>query len=271
MKVIIKPLNIKRWHGKEGKESFTRPKIIQALVDPDTMTYSTGLSEKEEKELGEKLKVDLTKQFSLETPHPFWDSKQGEVALENRTMIFDTDNPLQYVKVKICKNSKYVANSMKDWEEGLFPEATHVIFDEAEEVEQKASKVAIKNKAVIETAKLSKGKKIELIMILSSAGGDYLRVKNLKGKSDNFVEVELDKLVEEKPQEVLRILSMDKEEVSTNALVLEALQKHVFEKVGHKIMYHDSVLGQDIYDVVEYLNAPENQEFKVRILAQVNE
>ena len=64
---------------------------------------------------------------------------------------------------------------------------------------------------------------------------------------------------------------MDKDELATHALVLEALQRHIFEKVGHKIMYHDSNLGEDIYDVVKYINSPENQEFKVRILAQINE
>ena len=36
-------------------------------------------------------------------------------------------------------------------------------------------------------------------------------------------------------------------------------------------MYHESVIGQDIYDVIKYMNAPENQEFKLRILAQVND
>ena len=137
-------------------------------------------------------------------------------------------------------------------------------------MEEKASKIEIKKKAVIDTAKLSKGKKVELIMVLSADGSDYLRAKNLKGKSDNFVEVELDKLIETKAADVLRYLRMDKEELSTNALILEALQKNVLEKVGHKIMYHESVLGQDIYDVIKYMNAPENQEFKLRILAQVN-
>lgn len=270
MKVQIKPLKIDRWHGKSGSESFTRPKIIQALVDPDSMTYATGLTEDEEKKLGETLKVDLTKQFHIDISHPFWDSKMGEVPLENRTMIFDTNNPMELIKIRICKNSKYVANSMKDYDEGLFPEATHVIFDESEEVEEKASKVDTKNKAVIETSKLSKGKKIELIMVLSADGSDYLRAKNLKGKSDNFITVEMDKLIESKPAEILRHLNMDKEELSTNAMVLEALQKNVLEKVGHKIMYHESVLGQDMYDVIKYMNAPENQEFKLRILAQIN-
>lgn len=270
MKVQIRPIPVRRWHGKTGNESFTRPKVIQALVDPDSMTYATGLTEEEEKTLGERLKVDLSKQFLIDKPHPFWDSKMGEVSLDNRTMIFDTDNPIELIRIKICKNSKYVANSMKEYEEGLFPEATHVIFDESEEIEEKASRIEIKKKAVMETAKLSKGKKVELIMVLSADGSDYLRAKNLKGKSDNFIEVELDKVIENKSADVLRYLKMDKDELATNALILEALQKNVLEKVGHKIMYHESILGQDIYDVIKYMNAPENQEFKLRILSQVN-
>lgn len=270
MKVQIRPIYRDKWHEKKGNESFARPKIIQALVDPNEMVYATGLTKEEEIEYSEKLKVDLSKQFNLEQPHPFWDSKMGEVKLENRTMIFDLDNPLEFIKVKICKASRFVANSLKEYEEGLYPEATHVIFDESEEVEEQASKVEIKKRAVIETAKLSKTRKIQMIMVLS-ADGDYLKAKNLKGKSDNFIEVELDKLIETKAKDVLRYLDMNKEDLATQALVLEALQKNVFDKVGHKIMYHDSVIGEDLYDVVKYMNAPENQDFKIRVLSQVNE
>ena len=270
MKVKIKPIPREKWHNKKGTESFSRPKIVRALVDPNDMAYATGLTEKEEAEYSKKLKVDLSRQFNLEQAHPFWDTKMGEVKLENRTMIFDTENALDFIKIKICKASRYVANSLKEYDEGKYPEASHVIYDESEEVEEKASKIEIKKKAIIKSSKASKSKKIEMIMILS-AGGNYLRAKNLKGKSDNFIEVELDKLIEADASEVLRYLDMDKEDLSGQALVLEALQRHVFDKVGHKIMYHDSVLGEDIYDVVKYLNAPENQDFKIRILSQINE
>lgn len=284
-KVQVRPLPAKRWHGKTDNESFTKAKVIAALVDPNSMTYATGLdySNKtyddpdnannkltEAQYYGKLLKADLSNQFNLEEPHPFWDSKMAKVRLENRTQIFDTkNNPLDFVKVKIMKDSKYVANSMKEYEEGMFPDATHVIFDESEEIEVKASKVAIRNQAVIKSSKLSKGQKIELILVLSG-GEDYLKAKNLKGKSDDFVEVELARLTEEKPAEVLRFLNMDKTATANTALVLEALQKHVLTKEGHKIKYHDSVLGQDIQDVVLYLNVPENQEFKLRLIEQVN-
>lgn len=268
--IQVKPIEIKKWHDKKGQESFTRPKIVQALVDPNTVTYQTGLTKEEEVKYGELLKVDLSNTFNMETPHPFWDSKMGEIKLENRTQFFNIENPLDFVKVKVLKASKYVANSLKDYENGLYPEATHVIFDESEEVESKASHVELKNKAIIESSKLSKGRKIQLIMILS-ANNDHIKMKNLKGKSDNFITIEMDKIIEKRPEEVITFIEMDKEYVSLYALVLEALQKNVLRKEGHKIMYMESILGQDIQSVIKYLSEVENNEFKIKLTALVNE
>jgi hypothetical protein len=269
MIIQVKPIEIKKWHGKTGKESFTRTKIIQALVDPNSMTYCTGLTLEEEKKYSELLKVDLSKQFNIDSPHPFWDSKTAEIRLENRTQILDTNNPLDYIKWKVLKESKYVANSMKEYEEGLYPEATHVIFDESEEIDVKASHVVTRNQAIIETAKLSKDKKIQLIMILS-ADKDYLKMKNLKGKSDNFVEVELGKLIDKNPSDVLFYLKMDKEYLANYALALEALQKNILTKEGHKIKYYDSIIAQDLEGIIEYLSKVENNEFKLRLMSAIN-
>lgn len=263
MKIEVRPIETKKWHGKTGKESFTRSKKIQALVDPSTNEYATGLTKEDIEKLRDMgITYDLSPNFNQGEPHPFWDSPMATIELKNATMFFDTKKPLDYIKMKILKASKYVANSMKEYEEGLFPEATHVIFDESEEVEIKATKVAIKKKAIIEAAKLSKDRKIALIMILAG--------KNLKGKSDDFVEVELDKIIERKPKDVLRYIEMDPEKVSLHALVLEALQKSVLRKQGHKILYYDSVIGGDVYDVVSYLQDEENQDLKLRIMSAVN-
>lgn len=264
MLVEVRPIETKRWHGKKGAESFTRPKKIQALVNSETMQYATGLTEKDIKELKDKgVQYDLSSHFDSRKPHPFWDSNMAQIKLENNTMFFNTDNTLEYIKVKIMKASKYVANSMREFDEGLYPEATHVIFDETEEAEIKASKVALKNKAIIECSKLSKDKKVQLIMILKG--------KNLKGQSDDFVTVAIDDLVKEDPQEVLRHINMDSTQVATHSLVLEALQKNVLRKEGHKIFYFDSLLGNDMYDVIDYLLDEENQSLKLRIMEAVNE
>lgn len=284
MRIQVKPLEIDKWHGKKGQESFTRAKTIQALVDPYTYTYATGLNNEdrtfkdpdniknlitEEQLYSKLLKVDLSKQFDIDNPHPFWDSKMGEIKLENRTMFFNTDNPVDYIKVKVMKESKYIANSLQDYETGLFPEATHVIFDEAEEVQVKATTVETKNRVIIESSKLTLGQKIDLITILS-AGSDYLRTKALRGKSDAFVSVELDKYIQKNPKEVLRVMSLSKEDLGTQALVLEALQRHVLVKEGLRIKYFEEHLGNDINEVVDRLNMPDYNDIKIRIMQQLN-
>ena len=69
--VKIKPIEREKWHGKKGNESFTRPTTIRALVNVDSMTYATGLTEEEAKEYGEKLKIDLSK-WKDRTSYIWW-------------------------------------------------------------------------------------------------------------------------------------------------------------------------------------------------------
>ena len=275
MLVEIKPIELKRWHGKIGKDSFTRAKKIQALIDPETMQYKTGLdnmnktythpkTEEQVTELeyyGAIIGKDLSP-LANDKPHEFWDSNLAVVKLENNTIFLNTDNPLDYIKWKICKASKFVANSMKEYDEGMFPEATHVIFDEAEEIEAKATKVELRKKATIECSKLSLSKKIQIVMIL----GD----KNLKNQSSDFVEVEIDNLIQKRAGDVLEIINRDDEDTALHAMILEALQKSVLRKTGHKIVYFDSVLGGEVVDVVDYLKKPENQDLKLRLMSQLN-
>ena len=260
--VEVKPIEVQKWHKKTGAESFTRPKKIQALVDSTTMKYATGLSKEDIKKLAAQVKYDLSDHFDDQKPHPFWDSNIAIIKLENNTMFFNLDLPLEYIKVKVMKASKFVANSMKEYEEGLWPEATHVLHDEAEIAEMSASKVEIKNEAIIEASKLSPERKIELVLIL---GG-----KNLKNQSANFITVELDKVINANPEEFLRAVKLDKKQVANQALVLEALQKGVLRREGQRIFHMDAPLGIDEIEVAEYLSKDDNQDIKLMILQKLN-
>ena len=263
MIVEVRPIERERWHQKRGKENFSRPRVIRALVDSSTSLYSTGLSESDIAMLREKgVTYDLTPFFNQNAPHPFWDSEIATVKLPNYPVLFNTDNPLEFIRLKILKASPFVANSIRELDEGLFPSALFVIIDESEEVEAKASKIALKNKAFMEVAKLSKERKIQLILIL--------RGKNLKGKSDDFVDVEMDNLLEKETQSLLSLLEKDKEDVALRALIVEALQKNVLQKKGAKYYYFDAMLGSDIEDVIKYFKDVENQELKLRIMSQLN-
>jgi hypothetical protein len=226
------------------------------------MKYATGLSKEDIKKLSAQVKYDLSDHFDDQAPHPFWDSNIAIIKLENNTMFFNLDLPLEYIKVKVMKASKFVANSMKEYEEGLWPEATHVLHDEAEIAEMSASKVEIKNQAIIEASKLTPERKVELVLVL---GG-----KNLKNQSANFVTVELDKVINKDPDLFLRTVKLDKGQVANQALVLEALQKGILRREGQRIFHMDAPLGIDEIEVAEYLSKDENQDIRLIVLQKLN-
>lgn len=277
MIIEIRPIEKEKWHGKKGAESFQRPITIRALYDPATMGYATGLSYKgvynipentekltEAEYYSKLLKYDLSNVYDPDKAHPFWDGPLGSVKLENKTMLLDLSKPLNYVRYKILLSSKYVANSLQDVEKGLFPSATHYIFNEREDIEKKAIKTNMIKQAIIKSSSLTRTRKIEIINVLENA--------NLKEQSDDFIEVNLARLIETKTKEVLRLMDLDKEDLALHSTILEALQKSVLRKEKGKdtILYFGEPIGTDIYDTIQFLKRDENQDVKLRILESIN-
>jgi hypothetical protein len=260
--VEIRPLDIPKWHGKKGEESFTQPHTIECLYDPMTGGYATGLTEGEEKKYAKKLGVDLSSVFNQDEPHPFWNSKMGRVALENATMIFDDTRSLDFVKVKMLKASKYVANSIKEWEEGMFPEATHVIFDESEEENIKATKALKKQKAMKLSLDLSADDKANIVQILTG--------KTVRGRSSNYLVGEIDDLMEDRLDDFIREASKDKKDLHIRGSVLEAIHRNILTKEGSSILYLSDKIGFDFESAVEWFKDPQNQNLKSSILEKLN-
>lgn len=261
MKIEVRPLPIPRWHGKKGKEAFSQPHVIEALYDSKVGGYATGLTEEEAQEYGKKLDQDLSNVYNQNQPHPFWGSKMGRVKLENRTMIFDDTKTLDYIRIRMMKASKFVANSMKDWEDGLYPDATHVIYDEEERLSIKATKVQKKKKAFKLAMELSKDEKINIIQILSD--------KSLRGRSDDFIEVEIDELLETRVDDFMRYAQLDKKELYVRAAILEALHRNILTKEGSSIFYMSDKIGYDFESTVDYFKDPQNQNMKIAILEKL--
>ena len=80
--VEIRPLDIPKWHGKKGEESFTQAHTIECLYDPMTGGYATGLTEGEEEKYAKKLGVNLSSVCKQEEPHLFRNRKMGQVQQE---------------------------------------------------------------------------------------------------------------------------------------------------------------------------------------------
>ena len=275
MTIEVRPIYKKRWHGKEGEDSIQRPIKLEADVDRTSMKYNTGLSyvgrydHKDNKEglteaefYGKLLKQDLHDVFDRETPHPFWNSPMGTVKLDNKPIFLHTDRPLDYVRWKMLKASKYVANSKKDYDEGLYPEATHIIYDEREGMEEKATRAELKYKLGAKLLEMSPEAKMQLATALTG--------RTCRKQSSNYITSILDDQLEKNTNELARFINMDKKDFSTYTLVMEALHMNILRKVKYQIFFQDSVIGNDVMDVVEYLKKDENQELKVRIMASIN-
>lgn len=262
MLVEVRPLPEKKWHGKKNNESFAMPKTVEALYDETTGKYATGLTPEEAAHYGKLLGVDLSDTFHPTVPSAVWASKAFWVPLKNQTMIFDTDKPIEAVKVKLMKASKLVANSQREYDANKYPDATHVIFDEQEEVSTKASKVELKRKAYEWLGKMSGEDKVNIIQILSN--------KSLKGRSDDFINVEVDDIIANRPVEFLKFVGMGRVEVAVRSAVLELLMKNILTKENQSIYYMGEMIGVEYEDAVAWFKDPNNSKMKVRILEQLN-
>jgi hypothetical protein len=268
IKVEVRPLDRKSWHGKKGKESFAQPKAVEALYEHTTGKYATGLTEDEAIKYGKLIGADLSDTFNPSEPHPYYSTKPGTVMLQNHTMIFDISKPAEYVKVKLMKANKLVANSMKEYEEGKWPDATHVIFDEEEEVSSKANKVQLRRKASAMLLEMSDDSKANIIQILSK--------KSVKGRSGNFIDVEIDAIIQNNEPnqpgilEFTELVSMGREEVAVRASVLNLLQRDILTKEAGSIYYMGELIGIDYEAAVEWFKSPSNAKLKVAILERGN-
>lgn len=262
--VEVRPLEKENWHNKKGKDSFKRPITIEALVGVDTGQFTTGLSDNDRERLEKATGQNLSPDYIVGKPHEFWNSPAGVIKLEYKTNIFDTKKPFDEIKVKVLKASDLVANSMKEYEEGKFPGAIFVIFDEAEEVEMKAEKAAVKRQVVIESSKLTKTRKAEIVQILSGV--------SVRNQTENYIDWKLDEEVKDKGAEkVLILIQRDKARTSLHAIILEALQKNVLRKEGSGIYYMDDQIGFDLEAAIDYLEDKKNQALKAQILEKINE
>lgn len=261
MLVKIKPIEVEKWHGKSGKESFGQPLKLKALYNKKTGRYSTGLKEEDRIRLEKLTNFDLSDNFNPQQPHPFWDTEAATVTLPNHTIILNTSIPLDEIKYFITKASDFVANTESEYAEGKYPSATHVIFDEEEEVKIKATKAAIRTEAYKKALKMSVEQKRQIILILNG--------KNVRNQSNDFIEVEMDDILTKQPEMFLEYVDRDKAYLSTKAMVLEGIYKSVLSKRGDSIYYMDELLGATIDDAVNYLNDPKNQSFKLIILEKL--
>ena len=264
-KIEIRPLPLEKWHGRKGKDDIAQPITLECLMD-NTGRYCTGLTDDEATKYGELLGVSLSPQYKPDEPHPFYSTRQAQVILPANTVILDDINPLDFVKYKFIQQSRFVAKNMKEWQEGNYPEATHVIYSEEEDLDVKASKVQIKRKAFSLVNDMSNKQKERIIAILSDKLKNF---RSVKGKDINFLDVEIDKLIDDNAKLFVETVEENKDILIAKALILEAINEGILSKEGSGIYFMSDLIGHGLDEAVDYINNPMNQSLRVRVLEKV--
>jgi hypothetical protein len=275
MIVRIEPIPLIKWHRKKGEEDPLCKKRLYALVNYHTNEYDTGLSysgvydhpdnkEKltEAEYYGKILKQDLSNTFKQNEPHPFWDSLAGMVTLDNKPFFLDTSIPVQHIKYKICLASRLVANSMEDFEKGLYPNATHVIVNKEHETETKIKTIEKRNKAILGLSECNLDKKRQVLTFINKIPNNNL--------SDNEIMVKLDEIIQRNPEKITEALSIPKEDMTLYTLVYTSINYGVLKNNKTKgVMYEYSTIAMDIRGMIEYLKDDLNQEFRLHLMDRI--
>jgi hypothetical protein len=249
--VYVKPIVRQKWHGlndlNRAKFQDTSD-VLMALYDSKIGKIATGLDSEDESRLGGALGVDL------QSTSEYWN--EFRVKLKDQTMIYDLAIPLQEVQIKLLKASRFVANSQREFDQGKWPSAKYIIFDEIQELEKKANEVELKTKAIEVFNSLSVEKKIDLLKIYGKYTSDSSR---------DFVYTKLYEIVEETPSDFLRTASAKPEQIKIKALVFDLERTGVFRRKGTAYLYNDQQVGFDYDNTVDNLLDPMKQELLVKL------
>lgn len=258
--VIVKPIEKNRWHN--NPKIIDRPVVLHAAISLSTGKYATGLTEEDRERLEKLTGYNLSPEYINGVAHEFWDNSIGKIKLSDGANVFDTNKPLDYIKLQILKANDLVANSQKEFDEGLFPYAKFIIYDEEQEQEIKAAKVALKNRVILEVEKLSNDRKIEIIQIILNISA--------KGQSSNFISLKMEECIEKAgAEQILSLINENKARVTTKAFILEALNKNILRKEGTSVYYLSDQIGFDIDSTIDYFLDKNNQSLKAQIINQL--
>lgn len=259
--VEIKPITKSKWYGNDDDNNYSRPKVIGVLVDPITKKYATGLSEEDRKHFEKELGVNLSDNFDPEQVHSYFQSKAARIKLMNHTTVLDPNITAQALQLKFLKASKHVANSMKEYQEGKWPHASHYLYDVNEEVEEKASKLQITNEARKIVLSMSLESQINMVLLMTN--------ENTANQSPNYVAVKLDDAIAAEPAKFHSFIAMGKDEVVLRSTVLKLIDKNILTRKGQAIYYIGNLLANTYEDAILYFKEDQNQQQRVAIFEQL--
>lgn len=245
MKVVVKTLNRNMWAGVsqyKNCSTWLAPYLTR------TGRRYTGLTEEDEKRLGEKLRMDLS------VNSPFW--IPFHIKLGAKDLILDLDDPYDELRYLFLRSHKRVANGLADRK----ATANYVIINEESEAKETNVRNKIRRQALREFDKLTTSEMRRCLRILGNKADDI---------SSEIVEQKLSEIVENNPTVFLEKW-VNNTMKDTEYLVQEAVAKNVLRRNKNVYKYGTDIIGHTLEETVVYLDKPENQDLKFAITKEIS-
>lgn len=267
LKIEIRPIpnrnNIKEF--SENLEYFSQSNIIAAFVDPVTYKYKTGLSKEDVEYLKENnFPYNIQDNYNKNVAHEFWESSMAKVELKNSpSFLFPGKSLLDFVKYKYLLVNSYIYKSEEEMRSGSKPEATHFIYNESEDIDQKALELELKDRLITKISALTLERKKDMILIILD--------EVVENKKETYIRLKFETIMNDKEylSQLNLLLEKDIDAVSLSADIKTAIQKNVLRKTKQGVFFFETNIGFEEDDVAEFLTKPENQEIFLNIKSKI--
>lgn len=244
MKIILRPLVKDAWSGIVKYRNCHED--ISSYFTRSGRLY-TGLTESDEKRLGEKLGYDLRPSSD------FW--KTFFIRTSGKDMFLNIEDPIDELRYLFLKSHKRVKNSMFEHK----ATANFVLINEEEEARKSNVYNKAKRTAMREFDKMSANEVRKALRLYGR------RSENL---SPEVAENKLFELIDGDPQGFInRWVNNDSRE--TQYIIERAISENIIRRNKRQYAYGTEVIGYGMEDAVAYLDDPKNQELKITIMSEL--
>lgn len=257
-KVTVRPIKSNGWLPKDHDGFMRYSRCFERLTvqtDRTTALLNTGLKEEDERRIEKAM--NLTAGTLSKYNRDYWSKFYMDIPKEGK--VLDLNLPSHELIYLVLKAHQRVANS--EMERFDTPFAEYVMSNSEEEAVVRNKKGKVKREAYNKFNSLSIDQMFNVLKVHGK--------KVDSSASSDFIESEIDKLVEKNPQAFLDIVS-DKDFV-IKVFIEDCVRARALTKSGSKYMLTGGdIIGYSLSETIDYLNDPVNQEVYINLKGRLD-
>jgi len=245
MRVILRPINRHTW------SNVVKYKNCYDYLEPyytRSGNIYTGMGKEDAERLGAILGKNLLQGSD------FW--KNFFVRIGADDVFLETEDPLDEIKYIFCKNHKRVKSSIFERK----ATADYLLVNKDEEAKRENLFNKSKIDAIVEFRKMSLTDMRKCLRLFGQSA------ENVSGE---VVENTMFKFVEANPTKFLDKWVNNKTR-EIEFIIERAISKNVLRRTKNIYKYGSDVIGYSIYETIDFLNNPKNQDIKISMLNAID-